>query len=132
MDRDIEKLRAKREREVEKIRKEWLKISKRHIKYINNYYEHDKNNRKDFIGIMKNLINTEAVFIILDTMFEADGYYSVFNKDIRKIKKEKKIVYKAVDSSDYDLELSFDITEDDLRVGFEKCFWLKITDIKRI
>ena len=69
---------------------------------------------------------------MLDSIWEASGYYSVFGGNIRKIRKNKKIIYRAIDSSKHDMELSFVITRYNTPVDLEECFQLKITDIKRI
>ena len=90
--------------------------------------------KKNINELREMLLNKEMSFTMLDNIMHNSGYYSVFeiyDDGITKdIKNYLTAIYTAIDTNTAEIQLFFEITEDNAASETEENFRLRITDIQ--
>ena len=82
--------------------------------------------------LRKELLNSEMNFSELDNFMMTNGYYSVFDDGAtEEIKKDKNVVYTAVDTCECEVIINFTITIDNSEEEAEENFIMLITSIEK-
>lgn len=81
--------------------------------------------------LKENLLGKEVSFIKLDNFMIENGYYSIFGDGvINDIKESESVVYTALDTHEYEIEIDFEITINNGEDETEESFYLKVTNIE--
>ena len=83
--------------------------------------------------IKEELVTIETIidFGDLDSFMTNNGYYSVLDDGvIEAIKRDKNVVYTAIDSNEYEVQIFFEIVIDNGEDEAEEAFILRVTDVQ--
>lgn len=83
--------------------------------------------------IKEELVTIETIidFGDLDSFMTNNGYYSVLDDGvIEAIKRDKNIVYTAIDSNEHEVQVFFEIVIDNGEDEAEEAFILRVTDVQ--
>lgn len=82
--------------------------------------------------LKKELLRKELFFADLDNYMQENGYYSVFDDGAtEEIKKDKNVVYTAVDTCECEVIINFTITINNGEDECEEAFELLVTSIEK-
>lgn len=82
--------------------------------------------------LKKELLRKELFFADLDNYMQENGYYSVFDDGAtEEIKKDKNVVYTAVDTCECEVIINFTITINNGKDECEEAFELLVTSIEK-